>query len=257
MHQGRLDPARLVVIDETWAKTNMTRLRGWAPRGHKLLAKVPHGHWRTLTFLAALRHDRIDAPFVLDGPINGQSFLACVEQVLVGMIADVTFDEFPTGRHRPSEASRQVVNDNHILARIEQSQNHVTADITRATCDQHAHPKGLKSPTYTLKGRERASGGLGRSPRQRRETRHIGEVIRVERDQGRAVHQSLSRDHPVEQFPPRVASACDNGPVDLRRKIIERQRWNSAQHGVEPRPANGRVGRLPIDAALQLHACDN
>ena len=61
----------------------MTRLRGWAPRGHKLLAKVPHGHWRTLTFLAALRHDRIDAPFVLDGPINGQSFLAYVEQVLV------------------------------------------------------------------------------------------------------------------------------------------------------------------------------
>ena len=83
MHQGRLDPARLVFIDETWAKTNMTRLRGWAPRGHKLLAKVPHGHWRTLTFLAALRHDRIDAPFVLDGPINGQSFLAYVEQVLV------------------------------------------------------------------------------------------------------------------------------------------------------------------------------
>ena len=83
MHQGRLDPARLVYIDETWAKTNMTRLRGWAPRGHKLLAKVPHGHWRTLTFLAALRHDRIDAPFVLDGPINGQSFLAYVEQVLV------------------------------------------------------------------------------------------------------------------------------------------------------------------------------
>ena len=82
-HQGRLDPARLVFIDETWAKTNMTRLRGWAPRGHKLLAKVPQGHWRTLTFLAALRRDRIDAPFVLDGPINGQSFLAYVEQLLV------------------------------------------------------------------------------------------------------------------------------------------------------------------------------
>ena len=82
-HQGRLDPARLVFIDETWAKTNMTRLRGWAPRGRKLLAKVPQGHWRTLTFLAALRRDRIDAPFVLDGPINGQSFLAYVEQLLV------------------------------------------------------------------------------------------------------------------------------------------------------------------------------
>ena len=82
-YQDRLDPARLIFIDETWAKTNMTRLRGWAPRGHKLLAKVPQGHWRTLTFLAALRHDRIDAPCVIDGPINGESFLAYVEQMLV------------------------------------------------------------------------------------------------------------------------------------------------------------------------------
>jgi transposase len=82
-YQSRLDPARLVFIDETWAKTNMTRLRGWSPRGQKLLAKVPQGHWRTLTFLAALRCDRIDAPCVIDGPINGESFLAYVEQVLV------------------------------------------------------------------------------------------------------------------------------------------------------------------------------
>ncbi len=61
----------------------MTRLCGWSPRGHKLLAKVPQGHWRTLTFLAALRYDRIDAPCVIDGPINGESFLAYVEQLLV------------------------------------------------------------------------------------------------------------------------------------------------------------------------------
>ena len=81
-YQDRLDPTRLVFIDETWAKTNMTRLRGWAPRGHKLLAKIPQGRWRTLTFLAALRCDRIDAPCVIDGPINGESFLAYVEQVL-------------------------------------------------------------------------------------------------------------------------------------------------------------------------------
>lgn len=54
----------------------MTRLRGWSPRGQKLLAKAPHGHWRTLTFLAALRCDRIDAPCVIDGPINGRSFAA-------------------------------------------------------------------------------------------------------------------------------------------------------------------------------------
>ncbi len=61
----------------------MTRMCGWAPRGRKLLARVPQGHWRTLTFLAALRHDRIDAPCVIDGPINGESFLTYVEQVLV------------------------------------------------------------------------------------------------------------------------------------------------------------------------------
>ena len=61
----------------------MTRLRGWTPRGQRLLAKIPQGHWRALTFLAALRCDRIDAPCVIDGPINGQSFLAYVEQLLV------------------------------------------------------------------------------------------------------------------------------------------------------------------------------
>ena len=82
-YQGRLDPRRLVFIDETWAKTNMTPIRGWAPRGRKLIARAPFGKWRTLTFLAALRHDRIDAPCVLDGPINGQSFTAWVEQFLV------------------------------------------------------------------------------------------------------------------------------------------------------------------------------
>jgi transposase len=82
-YQGRIDPSRLVFIDETWAKTNMTRLRGWCPRGQPLVAKVPHGHWRTLTFLAALRCDRIDAPLVLDGPVNGESFTAYVEQFLL------------------------------------------------------------------------------------------------------------------------------------------------------------------------------
>jgi putative transposase len=60
----------------------MTRLHGWAPRGERLVARVPHGHWKTATFLAALRHDRIEAPCLLDGPINGESFLAYVEQFL-------------------------------------------------------------------------------------------------------------------------------------------------------------------------------
>jgi len=82
-YQSRLDASRLIFIDETWAKTNMTRTHGRAPRGQRLVAKVPQGRWRTLTLLAALRADRIDAPCVIDGPINGASFLAYVEQVLV------------------------------------------------------------------------------------------------------------------------------------------------------------------------------
>jgi len=72
-----------VFIDETWIKTNMAPLRGWGPRGQRLKAYAPHGHWRTMTFLAALRHDRLTAPCVFDGPINGACFLAYVEQQLV------------------------------------------------------------------------------------------------------------------------------------------------------------------------------
>ena len=82
-YQARLDPRRLVFIDEIWAKTNMTRTHGRCAKGQRLVDKVPHGHWKTLTFLAALRCDAITAPFVLDGPINGDWFLAYVEQVLV------------------------------------------------------------------------------------------------------------------------------------------------------------------------------
>ena len=78
-----MDPRRLVFIDETWTKTNMAPIRGWAPRGQRLHAKVPHGHWKTLTFVAALRCDRIDAPSVFDGPINAITFLAYVKQQLV------------------------------------------------------------------------------------------------------------------------------------------------------------------------------
>ena len=69
-------------IDETWTKTDMAPRRGWGPRGGRVLAKVPHGHWKTATFLAALRHDRIEAPWLLDGPIDGESFATYIEQVL-------------------------------------------------------------------------------------------------------------------------------------------------------------------------------
>jgi len=81
--QDRIDPTRLVFIDETWTKTNMASLRGWAPRGQRLKASVPHGHWKTMTFLAALRCDRVEAPWLLDGPIDGESFRLYVERVLV------------------------------------------------------------------------------------------------------------------------------------------------------------------------------
>ena len=65
----------------------MAPLRGWAPRGRRLKAKVPHGRWKTMTFLAALRHDRIDAPWLLDGPIDGDSFQSYVENALVPTLA--------------------------------------------------------------------------------------------------------------------------------------------------------------------------
>ena len=81
-HQGRIAPSRLVLIDETWVKTNMAPLRGWGPRSRRLKGHAPYGHWKTLTFIAALRHDRIDAPWVIDGPINGETFLLYVETQL-------------------------------------------------------------------------------------------------------------------------------------------------------------------------------
>jgi transposase len=82
-HQSELDPARLVFIDETGTSTNMARQRGRAPRGERLVSKVPHGHWKTTTFVAALRSTALTAPGVIDGPMNGNAFLAYVEQVLV------------------------------------------------------------------------------------------------------------------------------------------------------------------------------
>ncbi len=82
-----LDPERLVFIDETWASTNMARVRGRAPKGERLRASIPHGHWKTTTFVAGLRLTGMVAPMVLDGPINGISFQAYVDQVLVPSIS--------------------------------------------------------------------------------------------------------------------------------------------------------------------------
>ena len=70
-YRDMVDPRRLVFIDETWIKTNMVPLRGWGLRGQRLDARVPHGNWKTLNFIAALRHDRIEAPWVINGQPGG------------------------------------------------------------------------------------------------------------------------------------------------------------------------------------------
>jgi transposase len=83
VRQAGLDPQRLVFLDETWAKTNMTRPRGRSLCGARLVASVPYSHWKTTTFLAGLRTCGLVAPLVIDGPINGEIFLAYVRQHLV------------------------------------------------------------------------------------------------------------------------------------------------------------------------------
>ena len=108
-YQDRVEPERLVFIDETWTKTNMAPLRGWAPRGKRLVAKVPHGNWKTTTFVAALRLDRIEAPWLLEGPIDGESFRTYVERVLVPTLREgdiVIMDNL--GSHK-GKAVRQLI----------------------------------------------------------------------------------------------------------------------------------------------------
>lgn len=81
--QAELKLANLVFIDDTGAATNIARRHGRCPRRQRLVSAVPHGHWKTTTFIAALRQDGITAPGVFDGPINGEAFRACVQQCLV------------------------------------------------------------------------------------------------------------------------------------------------------------------------------
>lgn len=87
----------------------MAPLRGWGPRGQRLQARVPHNHWKTLTFIAALRVDRVDAPWVIDGPINGELFTLYVENVLVPTLAKgdiVILDNL--GSHKGKRARRAI-----------------------------------------------------------------------------------------------------------------------------------------------------
>jgi len=81
--QGMLDSTRLVFIDETAANTKMVRLSGRCPRGERLVGRVPHGHWKTITFVAALRRNGMTAPFTIDGAMKGKTFLTYVQKCLV------------------------------------------------------------------------------------------------------------------------------------------------------------------------------
>ena len=91
--QPKLKARRLVFIDETSVTTKMVRQYGRSPRGERLVAKVPHGHWKTLTFIAGLRVDGLTAPYVVDGAMDGPAFLTYVEQVLAPTLAkgDIVF----------------------------------------------------------------------------------------------------------------------------------------------------------------------
>jgi len=97
--QPSMNPVRLVFIDETWATTNMARRYGRAPRGERVIASVPHGHWKTSTFVAGLRDDAITAPLVIDGAMNGETFRAYIEQFLAPTLAHgdiVIMDNLPS-----------------------------------------------------------------------------------------------------------------------------------------------------------------
>jgi len=108
-YQNRIEPERLVFIDETWTKTNMAPLRGWGPNAKRLVAKVTQRRWTTMTFVAALRLDRIEAPWLLEGPIDGESFRTYVERVLVPTLREgdiVIMDNL--GSHK-GKAVRQLI----------------------------------------------------------------------------------------------------------------------------------------------------
>jgi len=107
--QPDLDPERLIFIDETGASTKMARLHGRAPRGQRLRAAIPHGHWKTTTFVGALRVRGMTAPMVLDGPMTGAWFLSYVEQVLVPTLTPgdvVILDNLPAHK---SSAAREAI----------------------------------------------------------------------------------------------------------------------------------------------------
>jgi hypothetical protein len=85
-YQHRIDAGRLIFVDETWVKTNVTRTRGWSPRSQPFHARAPFGHWKTLTFIAGLRDDQIVAPWVIDDQINAEAFNTWIVECLVPIL---------------------------------------------------------------------------------------------------------------------------------------------------------------------------
>jgi len=107
--QPGIDVSGFVCVDETWTSTNMVPLYGWSPVGERCFADAPHGHWLTQTCIAGLTPSGLIAPFVFDGPINGESFLAYIEQILVPELSPrntVILDNL--GSHK-SKAVRQAI----------------------------------------------------------------------------------------------------------------------------------------------------
>lgn len=107
--QKSLDPAKLVFIDETGTSTKMARLYGRAKRGRRVIGRVPWGHWKTVTFVAALRHDGINAPFVIDCPMNSPIFVEYLRQCVAPTLEPgdiVVIDNLPAHK---SEEVREVI----------------------------------------------------------------------------------------------------------------------------------------------------
>jgi transposase len=114
--QPALDIESLVFIDESGFTTNMVRRYGRCPIGQRLLAKTPHGHWRTTTFIAALRSDGLGAPMTLDGPMDGETFRAWTEQFLAPVLKPgdiVVMDNLPS--HKVSGIREAIEAQNALL----------------------------------------------------------------------------------------------------------------------------------------------